>query len=262
MKAPPHNSENKTPSAIILEPGCSFSSIPLKNTLMHYRDSGSDRCFEKLPLSQIPPGQAIQLIKDLYSPEERFAKGFLKYRINVLKNPEELAWNNTLEELEHYIEYFSNRLDADGIYTIGYRDEFNNFVPVGMYCFKPLSDHPRGDELLKALSDENLDEHYSGQKAILHSFSLLNDFRNLESLKYVFILIALEALEKDFEHIFFFMSDYRLKSIYKRYGLEFPEIAFEKSRHVIGCYTLNETNVEKIASVLYAENSPFKLVSA
>ncbi len=213
--------------------------------------------FEEIPLPKLPKAQGFALIDSLYSPDERFAQGFYKYKVDILKHPEQLAWQNTLEELEHYKDTLKATYDTDDcVYSVGYYKADSdptpeNYVPVGIYCMRPLSTHERGEELLQALADLNLSETYAGNQAIVHSFSLLKDFRNLEMLKYIFISIGLKALKAGYPHIFFFMSDYRLKSIYKRYGLTFPaDLKFRNSQHTIGCYSLSEDNLTNIVAAL------------
>ncbi len=220
--------------------------------------------FEEIPLPKLPKAQGFALIDSLYSPDERFAQGFYKYKVDILKHPEQLAWQNTLEELEHYKETLKAEYDTDDcVYTVGYYEAGSqeqtpdNYIPVGIYCMRPLATHERGEELVQALTDLNLSDTYAGNNAIVHSFSLLKDFRNLEMLKYIFISIGLKALRMGYQHIFFFMSDYRLKSIYKRYGLTFPaDLKFRNSQHTIGCYSLTEDNLAYIVTSLQQLLSP------
>lgn len=203
--------------------------------------------FCEKPLSELDIPSAHQIIDQLYSPEERFAQGFFKYRVDVLKNPEQLAWKNTLEELEHYKETLKANLDDPCVYTVGTETETTEgktYTPVGIYCMRNLKDHERGNELEEALQSLGIADNFLGKKMIVHSFSLLKDFRNLSMLKFIFIAIGLKAIKQQTEHIFFFMSDYRLKSIYTRYGLVFPtDLKFRNSEHVIGCYSLTEANM-------------------
>lgn len=209
--------------------------------------------FEEIRLCDLPESQAFPLIDNLYSPEERFAQGFYKYKVDILKHPEQLAWQNTLEELEHYKDTLkANHTSDDCVYTVGYRDTPDgDYVPVGIYCMRPLETHERGDELTQALTDLGLDDVYAGSKGIVHSFSLLKDFRNLHMLKYIFIAIGIKGLRANYNHLFFFMSDYRLKSIYKRYGLTFPaDLKFRNSQHTIGCYSLTEENLSTILGAI------------
>lgn len=220
--------------------------------------------FNEKPLAELDTESAHRIIDELYSPEERFAQGFFKYRVDVLKNPEQLAWQNTLEELEHYKKSLKANITDPCVYTVG--TEVNTpkgertYTPVGIYCMRNLAEHERGAELEDALNTLGLADDFAGHKMIVHSFSLLKDFRNLSMLKFIFIAIGLKAIKQQAEHIFFFMSDYRLKSIYTRYGLVFPaDLKFRNSEHVIGCYSLTEANmltllqeIDRIAAAKHA----------
>lgn len=209
--------------------------------------------FEEVRLCDLPTDQAFKLIDSLYSPEERFAQGFYKYKVDILKHPEQLAWQNTLEELEHYTSTLkANHTSDDCVFTVGYRGgNTDTYTPVGIYCMRALDAHERGDELQQALEDLQLRSTYAGPKGIVHSFSLLKDFRNLQMLKYIFVAIGIKGLQAGYHHLFFFMSDYRLKSIYKRYGLTFPaDLKFRNSQHTIGCYSLTQQNLAVMVSAL------------
>ncbi len=213
--------------------------------------SSEGTIFAQKPLSKLPQAEATQLIDALYSPDERFAEGFYKYRVDVLEHPEELAWHNTLEELEHYKTRLKANLADDGMMTLGEISSEGHYYPVGMVGFRPLAEHPRGQELLQVLNMLTPAQRYAGNKGMVHSFSLLKKFRSLEMLKYVFLTIALRALQANMAHVFFFFSDYRLKSVYQRYGLDFPDdLKFPSSQHVIGCYSLTEANRNRMATAL------------
>jgi hypothetical protein len=230
------------------------SSTALKNILSGLLSefaSSEGTVFAQKPLSDLSKEEAGQLIDALYSPDERFAEGFYKFRVDVLKHPEELAWNNTLEELEHYKAQLKANLADDGMMTLGEVGASGRYHPVGMVGFRPLAEHPRGQELLQVLQTLTPAQRYAGNKGMAHSFSLLKQFRSLEMLKYVFLTIALRALQANMAHVFFFFSDYRLKSVYQRYGLDFPDdLKFPSSQHVIGCYSLTEDNQTRMAAAL------------
>ncbi|MGE0201105.1 MAG: hypothetical protein AB7P76_09065 [Candidatus Melainabacteria bacterium] len=212
--------------------------------------------FCRKPLAGLPAPQACDLIDKLFSPDERFAKAFFKYWSDVLKHPENLAWKNTIEELETYATALKNNLADPYVYSVGYltdEQEPESYVPVGIYAFRPLEDHQRGPEIIHVLDQMPSSEQYEGRRSMMHTFSLLKDYRNLHMLKYIFVTVGFEALRQGYQHIFFFMSDYRLKSVYKRYGLEFPEnLKFEDTHHTIGVYSLTDANIAKIMAVINA----------
>lgn len=206
--------------------------------------------YQSMPLSQLPTEDAIAFCKQLYAPEERFAQGFYRYHRDIIGLPEKEAWDATIEELNEYVDRLINNLDDPRNRTVGF-DQHGYYTPVGLYGFRALSEHFTGQKLIQTLNDTGLIQHYPGNLAIAHSFSALSGYRNRAFMKYVFLLIALEALENDFQHIFFFMSDYRLGPIYKRYGLEFPpNLTFPDSKHLVGCYRLTPEHLEDIRSTL------------
>jgi len=213
--------------------------------------SSEGTVFAQKPLAQLPPTDAVKLIDELYSPEERFAEGFYKFKVDVLKHPEALAWHNTLEELEQYKTQIKANLADEGITTLGEIGPNGEYQPVGMIGFRPLADHARGQELQQLIETTMPEYRYQGNRGMVHSFSLLKKFRSLEMLKYVFLTIGLRALQANMAHVFFFFSDYRLKSVYQRYGLDFPEdLRFPNSQHVVGCYSLTAANQARMAQAL------------
>ncbi len=132
------------------------------------------------------------------------------------------------------------------MHTVGV-EAGGSFRPVGIYGFRPLEAHPQGGKLLATIRDSGLQSRYSGRLALSHSLSIFNGQRSLSMLKYGFLLIALEAVEGDFAHIFFFMSDRRLGRIYERFGLEFPEgLSFSDSKRLAGSYSLIEPQLSDV----------------
>ena len=91
--------------------------------------SSEGTVFAQKPLGELPERDASALIDALYSPDERFAEGFYKFRVDVLQHPEELAWHNTLEELEHYKTQLKANLADDGMMTLG--EMMGSIVPLG-----------------------------------------------------------------------------------------------------------------------------------
>lgn len=194
-------------------------------------------CYETHPLSKLDKSLATDLCKLLFSPDERFAQGFYRYWSEILKKPHEQALQDTLQELETYLANTLNNLDDPHMHTVGFNDH-GKYVPVGIYGFRDLSKHAIGPKIKSVIDNLKGDHPFSGRLAIAHTYSALNGYRNLALLKYSFVLIALEAIREDFQHIFFFMSDHRLGTVYKRFGLEFPSyLAFPDSKHLIGYYT-------------------------
>jgi len=212
--------------------------------------------FEEKLFCDLPQPQAFALVDKLYGSDERFAQVFYNYRINHLGHSPEEAAISTQAELAHHIAAIKKAYQSDRhVYAVGYRPDTSDdargpassYHPVGLYCMRPVLDHERGQDLLDALNDLNMDAHYDGKKALVHSFCLLKDFRNLHMLKYIFINIGLKAVRDDYAHLFFFFSDSRLKGIYERYGLTFPaDLKFRNSQHFIGCFSMTEANLARI----------------
>lgn len=211
--------------------------------------------FEEKLFCDLPQQQAFDLVDTLYGPDERFAQVFYNYRIKLLGHSHEEATQSTQAELAHHIAAIKSTYKTDRhVFAVGYRPEAQEtdalppeYRPVGLYCMRPVLEHERGQDLLDALSDLNMDTQYAGKKALVHSFCLLKDFRNLHMLKYIFINIGLKAVRDEYAHLFFFFSDHRLKGIYERYGLTFPaDLKFRNSQHAIGCFSMTEANMARI----------------
>ncbi len=202
--------------------------------------------YQTMPLCEMSREQAIDFCKALYSPEERFSLGFYRYWRDIINLPEEEAWQYTLDELDEYLERLLSNLDDPNYHSIGF-NRHGEYVPVGMYGFRALQDHSAGQKLYQSMQERGILENYPGKLAIAHSYSALNGYRNRVLLKYAFLLIALEAIQHNYKHIFFFMSDYRLESVYKRFGLEFPkELTFSDSQHLVGCYNITTEHLREI----------------
>lgn len=206
--------------------------------------------YQTKPLSQLPREQAVAFCKQLYSPDERFAQGFFRYHKEILNRTDEEAWQATQEELKKSIQRLIDNLDDPRVRTIGFR-QHEEYSPIGLYAVRPLEDHYNGKKLIQSMAETGLLEHYPGKLAIAHSFSALNGYRNRALMKYAFLLIALQALREEFQHIFFFMSDYRLGPIYKRFGLEFPpDLTFPDSKHLVGCYSITPEHLTQIQATV------------
>jgi hypothetical protein len=205
--------------------------------------------YQRVPLSQLDPSAAVSLCEALFSPEERFAKGFYHYWREVLNMSEAEAQQETLNELKTYSDRLKDDLSDPHYQTIGFNQQ-GKYTPVGLYGFRALKDHSVGAKLYQSIEENGLLEKYQGKLAIAHTFSALSDYRNRAMMKYAFLRIAFDALEDDFNHIFFFMSDHRLGPIYSRFGLEFPpNLTFPDSKHLVGCYSITREHLDDIRAV-------------
>lgn len=205
--------------------------------------------YQCIPLGRLNPDEAISLCRALFSPEERFAKGFYHYWREVLHLPEAQAWQATLDELNEYFETITANLCDPHFYAIGFNQQ-GKFTPVGIFAFRSLEDHPVGPKLRYSIEKNGLAQKYQGNLAIAHTFSSLSDYRNRAMMKYAFLRMAFKALEHNFQHIFFFMSDHRLGPIYSRFGLEFPpNLTLPDSKHLVGSYSITPRHLEDIRKV-------------
>jgi hypothetical protein len=202
--------------------------------------------YQAVALSQLPKEQAVEFCQGLYSPEERFAKGFYRYWKDVLNMTDEEALAATHRELETYTQGMLDNLDDPYFQTIGFNQQ-GTYIPVSIYSLRPLESHATGSKLLQGLQESGHIKHYPGNLAIAHSFSTLSGYRTRFLMKYAFTLIAIEALAKNYNYIFFFMSDHRLGPIYQRYGLEFPpELKIPDSQHLVGYYSISPKRYAEI----------------
>lgn len=214
------------------------------------RGAYRDKIYAVRDLSRLPACDAEELIMRLYGPDERFVQGFYRYRVDVLGHAEDVALASALQEGAAYAADMIENLGDPYMRAIGFEED-GCFRPVGIYGFRPLEAHQAGQKVIKTLHENELGNRYPGPLALTHSLSVINGERNLGILRYGFLLVALEAVELGYEHIFFFMSDHRLKRIYKRFGLEFPdELHFSDSKRLIGSYTIGPTQRRQICEAI------------
>lgn len=205
--------------------------------------------YQSVSLHELPRDNAVKFCKQLFHPEERFSLSFYRYWREVLNMPEEEAWQATLDELKMYLDNLLANMDDPYFHTIGF-NQHNEYIPIGLYGFRALEKHAIGPKLMQTLAKPELAGRYEGNLAIAHSFSALNGYRNRLLMKYAFLMIALEALQNDYQHIFFFMSDYKLGPIYQRFGMEFPEdLKLPDSQHLVGSYSITPDNIAIIQQV-------------
>jgi hypothetical protein len=196
--------------------------------------------YKTVPFKDLPKKEAFELVDKLCHPEERFFKAFNRYWRDVLKQPEAQAYQSTVDEVQSYIDLLKETHATDPYYhTIGFLIE-DQYVPVGIYGFRPLMEHMHGQRYMDIMERHpELKAKYQGNLSIAHAFCMLDGHRNRLILKYAFVLIALEAVKKNIDHIFFFLSDIRLERVYKRFGLEFPgNLKFNDTQHALGSYTI------------------------
>lgn len=215
-----------------------------------------DHLFIKCPLASVEPEVALSLIRQLYSPEERFAQVFYRYWAETLKEPETVAAEKTRAELQAHIQALSGQLNDPSFQTYGPVIE-ETYRPVGLYALRPLAEHKNGAKLVETIEQVGLKETYTGDLAMVHAFSTLEAFRNLVVLRYAFALMASDAWTQGFQHIFFFISDQRLIPLYQRFGLVFPpELPFPDPRYQVGSYSYTPKNMKLLQQALHEMNLP------
>lgn len=203
--------------------------------------------YHSVPFAQLEQSALTALCNQLFEPDERFCQGYYRYWRYILNQSKEEAWQNALTECDETLTHLLQNLQDPYMHTVGFVPQEETYVPVGIFGFRELSLHPQGQKLYATLEQKRLLNEYEGPLAIAHTYSSLKKYRNLFMLKYAFLHVGLQALERGFKHIFFFMSDFRLGTIYTRFGLEFPEhLSFQDSCHLVGCYSLTDYNVEQI----------------
>lgn len=219
-------------------------------TQTHTTDKASahrrTHAYEVVPLCELPKAQAREFATALFHPEERFAQGFYRYWKDILLMSEDEAQEATRNETEQYLTALLNNLDDPYMRTVGERVD-GVYVPVGIYGFRPLEKHVLGPDLIESMDESGLAKDYPGTLYMAHMFSALTGHRNRLMMKMVFWLIALDALENNVDHLFFFISDYRLGPIYNRLGLDFPEkLKFKSTEHLVGSFSISGDNLQAI----------------
>lgn len=220
-------------------------------------NSGNTLPLHCISFKHLPDATVEALIKKIYGPDERIAQGYFRLKHVTEGLDEAEARKAAQAELDFQINHLCNNLNDPDMYTLGYSKTPSkghqtitvpeDYEPIGIFGFRALNSHAKGKKLIENLSAKGILEKAPESYALAHAYSALNQYRGLDVLKYVFTAIGLKALEQGYEDIFFFMSDHRLKDIYGRYGLNFPdEFKFDDSMHLIGHYPLNDEHVARV----------------
>ena len=84
-----------------------------------------------------------------------------------------------------------------------------------------------------------------------HAVALLDEYSRRGALERILLSIARKALDGGFSFVFFFSSDDRLKSLYRRFGMVFPpDLRFPDTAHLVGVYDpANPRNLERMRRI-------------
>lgn len=193
--------------------------------------------YAERPLSLLPPSQAAKFVHELHRVDERLYRTLRQYWQVQACLPDPAAEAMTQDELVAAESIVLANLSDPHYHTIGTVNGAGMFEPVGMFGFRDLAEHPRGRVLADVIAHGSLASSYKGCLAIAHSTLVLDRFSGRTALSTIFLSIALKALEGNFTKVLFFTSDHRLRGIYERFGMEYPEaLAFPDTQHQVGSY--------------------------
>lgn len=186
------------------------------------------------PFWSLSEAQALELLDAIYQPGRRFERALHYYWEHVLGLPEEVARARTAAELRELHDTIRSRAGDPDVYAL-----LIGGVAAGTFSLRPLAEHSRGAAIAAVVDGHPiLAARYPGQRAIAHAVCLRDERASLSNLRAMFYFIACTAEARAFDHIFFFSSDLRLRTVYQKFGIEFPaELAFDDSLHLVGAYT-------------------------
>ncbi|HVK74905.1 MAG TPA: hypothetical protein VM734_16365 [Kofleriaceae bacterium] len=192
--------------------------------------------FHEMPLCRLPRATARRLITQLYAPDQRFARCFVRYWRDVMGQPADDAARSTAAELEASAATLLANLDDPHVHTIGVTHDLG-YEPVGMYAVRPLASHPVGRELDAVLGPGR------ERRGLCHAVAIRDDHAGLRALRTVFVNIARRAVEADLDVLYFYSSDHRLADVYRHFGMEFPDsLALPRSHHLVGRYQVHRAD--------------------
>ncbi len=190
----------------------------------------------EMPLHRLPRAAARRLIEQLYAPDQRFARCFQRYWLEIMQHSPEHAERLTHDELEASKAALLADLDDPHVHTLGVTNDLG-YEPVALYAVRPLAAHPVGREIDRALGPAR------ERRGLCHAVAVRDDHAGLRALRRVFVGVARRAVEADLDVLYFYSSDHRLAGVYRHFGMEFPDhLAIPGSRHLVGQYQVHRAD--------------------
>ena len=184
------------------------------------------------PLAQLPAADAERLVRELFAPDQRFARAFFHYWHTVLGHNAPTARLETLIELAHAREHVLAHTDDPHYHTVGFVGV--RYEPIGMFGYRPLAAHPMGAKLASAAAPL-----CDGPFGIAHCLATLDTYASTSVLRTMLASIALKAEARGDRRVLFYTSDHRLERLYRRFGMDFPPaLRLPESRHLVGMFDL------------------------
>jgi len=186
------------------------------------------------PLAGLPTLEAERFIRSLFAPDQRFARAFHHYWKVVLKQNDATARLNMLIELAQAADKLVANLADPHMFTVGHHDQ-----PIGIFGYRELTAHPVGCRIADVIASGPLAARCGSRLGIAHCVGIIDAHASLDVLKTIFASIARRAQAAGHDQVLFFTSDHRLESLYRRFGMEFPqELALHESKHLVGMFDL------------------------
>lgn len=223
--------------------------------------------FIERPLATLPTDHAERFVRAMFAPGQRFARAYQYWFSTVQGHNEPTAKLETRVELRTASERLLENLADPEIHTVGFQKVAANwqdagsaaaYQPIGLFGYRVLTDHSFGVEIAERIATTSLRERCTGPVGIAHCVGILDEHGSLDVLKTIFLSLAHKAQAAGHDQLFFFTPDHRLRGLYVKFGMEFPdELQLPTRKHLVGMFDLaaNRARVDAIESQLAA--SPF-----
>lgn len=225
--------------------------------------------FIERPLATLPTDHAERFVRALFAPDGRFARAYHDWFRTVQGHNEPTAKLSTRIELHKASDALLGNLGDPALHTVGVQQVAANwqdaggaasYRPIGLFGYRALTALPFGAKIAARIATTSLRTRCGGPSGIAHCVGILDEHGSLDVLKTVFLSIAHKAQAAGHDQLFFFTPDHRLRGLYTRFGIEFPEeLQLPSSKHLVGMFDLagNRARVEAIESQLAETRNSF-----
>jgi len=224
--------------------------------------------FIERPLATLPADHAERFVRAMFAPDQRFARAYHYWFRAVQGHNEPTAKLATRIELHKACDALLANLGDPNVHTVGFQKVAvswedaggaASYQPIGVFGYRALTALPFGAKIAERIAATSLRTRCATASGIAHCVGILDAHGNLDVLKTILLSLAHKAQTAGHDQLFFFTPDHRLRGLYERFGMEFPEeIQLPTSKHLVGMFDLaaNRARVEAIESQL-AESNPF-----
>ncbi len=222
--------------------------------------------FIERPLSTLPTDRAEPFVRAMFGTDGRFARAYRYWFQTVQGHNEATAKLETRVELHTACERVLENLADPNLHTVGFQKVAANwqdagsaaaYQPIGLFGYRALGELPFGVEIAEQIARTSLRSRCTGPLGIAHCVGMLDDHKNLDVLKTIFLSIAHKAQAAGHDQLFFFTPDHRLRGLYERFGMEFPEdLQLPNRKHLVGMFDL-AANSHRVDAIEMQLRNPF-----